>query len=223
MNGSKLIIKLLMREWKLALRSCSDLFYSLGFFIVIVSLFPMAISPDPELLKLVGPGIIWMAVLFASILSLPQLFNADFKDGNLEQYLLTVQPLSSLVIVKILVHGLFIGLPLLVLAPLLALFYQLSTQAIINLVLSLLLGIPSIYLLGAIGAAITIGLRNSALLLTFILLPLYVPILIFATSAVIHAQQSTHAEFALLGALFIFLLILAPLVTSYCLRLTAEQ
>jgi heme exporter protein B len=218
-----LITRLFVREYKLAMRSPADYLHALGFFVVVVSIFPMAISPDPQLLQQVGPGIIWMAVLFASILSLPHLFNADFKDGTLVGYVLTVQPLSLLVLVKTLVQCLFIGIPLMILAPLMAMFYQLPTMAVLNLVISLLLGIPCLYLLGGIGAAITVSLRNSAMILTFILLPLYVPILIFASSATLHSQQSANAEFALLGALLIMLLILAPMVSSYCLRLACEE
>lgn len=215
---------LFYREYLLAIRSPSEWLHPLLFFVVVVSLFPLAISPDPHLLTQIGPGIIWMATLFAAILSFSHLFLSDYQDGSLEQLILNIRPLSLVVLTKVGMHALLLGLPLIVLSPFLAVAYDLSPLAVINLVLSLLLGVPSLCLLGSMAASITLSLRNSSLLLALILLPLYVPILIFSSSAVMRAQlgQPAAAEFSMLAALFIFLIMLAPWVSSYCLKVAVE-
>ncbi len=220
-----LIFKTIKREFLLNVRDLSELLHPLIFFMVVVSLFPLAISPDPKLLASIGPGIIWMAVLFASILSFPNLFYHDYQDGSLEQSVLNIRPLSMIVLTKVLLHSALLGIPLLILSPVLAMGYHLDHSALIALMLSLLIGIPSLCLLGAIGSAITVSLNQSGILLALILLPLYVPILIFASSAVLRSErgESVNAELALLGAIFIFLLMLAPIVTSYCLKVAVED
>jgi len=216
---------LFYREWLLLLRSPAQLFQPLLFFVVIVSLFPLAISPDPRILMQIGPGIIWMGILFALILSFSPLFAEDYQDGSLEQLVINCYPLSALVLVKVLVHSLMLGLPLMLLLPLMAFAYDLSTQAIVSLIMSLALALPSLCLVGALGASVVLALRNGTLLLALILLPLYVPILIFASAAVVHAQanQSAAAELALLGALLVLFLVLIPPATSYCLRTAVES
>ncbi len=213
------------REILLLIRNPSECLHPLLFFIVMVSVFPLALSPNPQLLSQVGPGFIWISVLFSAILSLPHLFYSDYHDGSLEQLLLRVRPLSCLTLIKVGVHCLFLGAPFILLSPILAVAYHLSSQAIAHLIWSLVLGVPCLCLLGSIAASISLGLRNSSLILALILLPLYVPILIFATSAVLHSGvgESAAAEYALLGALLIFLLILAPLVSAYCLRIAVEE
>ena len=221
----KLMANLFYREWLLLLRSPLHLIQPLLFFVVIVSLFPLAISPDPRILVQIGPGIIWIGILFALILSFAQLFAEDYHDGCLEQLVINCHPLSILVIAKVFVHSLMIGLPLILLLPLIAFAYDLSLPAILNLIASLALALPSLCLLGSLGASVILSLRNGTLLLSLILLPLYVPILIFASAAVMHAElnQSATAELALLGAILVLFMVLLPPATSYCLRTAVES
>ncbi len=220
----KLMANLGYRESLVLWRHPGQLLQPLLFFVIIASLFPLAISPDPRLLMQIAPGVIWMAILFALILSFSHLFADDYLDGSLEQHIISCHPLSVWVLVKVLLHSLMIILPMLIFLPCLSLAYALSEAAIINLLLAMLLAVPSMCLLGALGASVILSLRNGTLLLALILLPLYVPILIFASAAVVHAQnqQSAAAELSLLAALLVLLSVLLPAATSYCLRTAAE-
>lgn len=211
----------LRRECLLRFRHRQDCINPLLFFIVVAALFPLATTPSPAILTLIGPGVIWVAALLALLLSLSNLFQEDAVDGTLEQMLLTPFPLSLLVAAKLLAHWLMQTFPVILVAPVMALLFHLSWHAIGVLWLTLLMGMPILSLVGAIGAALTVGLRHAGLLLALLLLPMYVPALIFGTSAVIaaNAGMPMGVAIAILGALLTLALCLAPLTAAFALRI----
>ena len=174
----------LKRDLVLALRRKNEVITSVFFFVVVAALFPLGIGPEMNTLRLVGPGILWVGALLASMLSLGRMFAADHADGSLEQMALSPHSLSVLVAAKILAHWLLSGLPLVLLAPVIGLQFDLSANALWILTLSLLLGTPVLSLIGAVGAALTLGVRGGDVLLTLLVLPLYVPALVFGAGAV---------------------------------------
>ena len=190
-----------VRDLRLALRSRAELGVQLLFYVIVVSLFPLASSPDRTLLATMGPGVIWVAALLASLLSLPRLFASDFADGTLEQIALSPYPLPALVTGKILAHWLTTGVPIVVLAPLLGLQYGLDAPVLGIVTLSLLIGTPILSLVGAIGGALTLGVRGGGSLLALLTLPLYVPVLIFGAGAAdaVRAGLSASPHLSLLG------------------------
>ena len=212
------------RDLELALRRRADVFTTLFFFVIVISLFPLGVGPEPALLRAMAPGILWVAALLAAMLSLARLFAPDHADGTLEQMLLSPEPLAVLVAAKILAHWLVAGLPLVLLAPLLALQFDLSSGAIGVLAASLLIGTPVLSLFGAIGGALTLGLRGGGVLVALLVLPLYVPVLIFGAGAV-GAETGgldSAAHLALLGALLAGAVALAPWATARALRIALE-
>jgi heme exporter protein B len=174
---------LLIREARLLIRRPAELANPLVFFAIVIALFPLAVGPQTELLKTLSPGLLWVAALLAVLLSLDGLFRSDFEDGSLEQWVLSSHPLPLLALTKVLAHWLFSGLALVLLAPLLALMLGLPARCLPVLLLSLLLGTPVLSLLGAIGAALTVGLKRGGLLLALLILPLYIPVLILGSGA----------------------------------------
>lgn len=217
-------LTLLMRDLTLAMRRRSDMLTTLFFFVIVVTLFPLGIGPELDTLRLIAPGVFWVAALLASMLALERLFAVDYQDGSLEQMLLTPQPLSILVIAKVVAHWLVTGVPLVLLSPLLGLQYDLSAQTLWVLMLTLLLGTPALSLIGAIGAALTLGIRGGGVLVSLLVLPLYIPILIFGAGAV-EANVSGMGEtghLSMLGAMLLLSLLAAPLATSVALRVSAE-
>lgn len=217
-------LTIVRRDLILAMRRRSDIFSTLFFFVIVVSLFPLGIGPELNTLRLIAPGVVWVAALLASMLALERLFSADHDDGTLEQMLLAPQPLFVLVLGKVAAHWLVTGVPLVLMAPLLGLQYDLSTQALQMLLVTLLLGTPALSLIGAIGAALTIGLRGGGVLVSLLVLPLYIPVLIFGAGAVEADVSGLGAQghLSLLGAILILALLLAPLATSAALRVSAE-
>ena len=215
---------IIRRECLLSFRKSSECFKPLLFFVVVATLFPLATSPDPELLTLMGPAVIWVAALLAVLLSLNRLFQEDHMDGTLEQLILSPFPLSLLIFAKVIAYWFMMGLPVIIIAPVIAMMFHLSAYAIVVLIASLLIGTPILYLIGAIGSAVTVGLRNSGLLLTLLLLPLYVPTLIFGSAAVSAAvlHQSVAPHLALLGAILALSITLAPVATAFSLRVGIE-
>ena len=215
---------ILGRDLLLAMRRRSDFFTTLFFFIIVVSLFPLGIGPELNTLRLIAPGVFWVAALLASMLALEKLFLVDYQDGALEQMLLAPQPLSVLVLGKVTAHWLVTGLPLVLLSPLLGLQYDLPGETIGVLMLTLLLGTPALSLIGAIGAALTLGLRGGGVLVSLLVLPLYIPVLIFGAGAV-EAEASGLGgigHLSMLGAIGLGALVAAPLATSAALRVSAE-
>ena len=217
-------LTIVRRDLLLAVRRRSDIFSTLFFFVIVVSLFPLGIGPELNTLRLIAPGVVWVAALLASMLALERLFSADHDDGTLEQMLLAPQPLFILVMGKVAAHWLVTGLPLVLIAPLLGLQYDLSTQALQMLLVTLLLGTPALSLIGAIGAALTIGVRGGGVLVSLLVLPLYIPVLIFGAGAVEADVSGLGAQghLSLLGAILILALLMAPLATSAALRVSAE-
>ncbi|MCE9688167.1 heme exporter protein CcmB [Shewanella sp. AS16] len=215
---------LLLRDLKIAVRHRGDIFNPLLFFIMVVTLFPLGIGPEPQMLARIAPGVIWVAALLASMLSLERLFKADFSDGSLEQMLLSPQPLSLMVLAKVLAHWLLTGVPLIIMAPLLALLLNLETQSYAALIATLVLGTPVLSLLGAIGVALTVGLRKGGVLLSLLILPLYIPVLIFATSAIDAAGMNLpyDGQLAIIGAMLAGSLTLAPFAIGASLRVSTN-
>ena len=212
------------RDLLLALRRSSDVATALLFFVVVASLYPLGIGADLKLLRPIAPGVIWVAALLSSMLSLGRLFAADHADGTLEQMLLGAAPLGVVVTAKILAHWLVSGLPLVAIAPLIALQYDLEPALYGVLALSLLLGTPVLSLIGAIGAALTLGLRGGGVLLALLVLPLYVPVLIFGAGSVEMASeaQSPAGHLLLLGALLVAAVALSPWAIAAALRISME-
>ncbi|MEA1889426.1 MAG: heme exporter protein CcmB [Pseudomonadota bacterium] len=213
-----------MRDLLLAMRNRSDILTTLFFFIISISLFPLGIGPEMDTLREIAPGVFWVAALLASMLALERLFAIDFADGTLEQLLLTPQPTTLLVLAKVLAHWLITGVPLVLLSPLLGLQYDLSSEAIQALMLTLLLGTPSLSLIGAIGAALTLGLRGGGVLVSLLVLPLYIPVLIFGAGAVEATVSGLGGagHISMLGAILLLSLVMAPLATVAALRVSAE-
>ena len=214
----------LARDLKLAFRSRAELGVQLLFYVIVVTLFPLATTPERTLLADLGPGVLWVAALLASLLSLPRLFAVDFADGTLEQMAGSPWSLPALVSGKIAAHWLTTGLPVAVLAPLLGLQYALEAPALWTLAAGLLLGTPILSLLGAIGAALTLGLRGGGGLLALLVLPLCVPVLIFGAGAVdaVRAGLGAGANFSLLAAGLLIVLTGAPLACAAALRIALD-
>lgn len=215
---------MLRRDLRLALRQGSDTATVLAFFVIVVSLFPFGVGAEPRTLAAIGAGILWVAALLAALLSLDRLFQADYEDGTLDYLLASPAAPSLVVAAKCLAHWLTTGLPLLLLSPLLAVLLQMPDAAFLPLVLGLALGTPILTLVGAIGAALVLGARRGGVLLSLLILPLYIPVLIFGTAAVEAAAtgQGFRAHLLLLGALLLGALALSPFVAAVALRQSAE-
>ncbi len=212
------------RDLILAWRRRADALSTLFFFVIVVSLFPLGVGPETELLKSIAPGVVWVAALLASMLSLGRLFANDYQDGTLEQLLLTPQPLYLVVLGKVAAQWVTSELPLVCIAPLLGAQFGLSNEALLILVVSLALGTPVLSLMGSIGAALTLGLRSSSVLISILVLPLYIPVLIFGAGAVeanIIGQPSA-SHLYLLGAISVLSIVFAPWATAAALRISVE-
>ncbi len=215
---------ILKQDIRLVLCRRSEILIPVFFFVLVVTLFPLGISPELKILRLIGAGIFWVAALLASMLALERLFTIDYDDGTLEQYLLAPTPLFIIILAKISVHWLITGLPLVLISPILAIQYGLSSQVIFTLVLSLLLGTPILSLIGAIGAALTLGLRGGGILISLLILPLCIPVLIFGSGAVEAARTGLDASghFYLLSAILLISLILSPIACALSIRISVE-
>lgn len=212
------------RDLTLALRHPSQINNPLVFFAIVVTLFPLGLGAEVNMLQHIAPGVIWVAALLAAMLSLENIFHGDQEDGTLEHFLLSPQPLAVLVVAKISAHWLITGLPALVLAPVLGLLYQLPAEQIGTLLLTLALGTPVLSLLGAIGVALTVSQRQGGVLVSVLVLPLYIPVLILATTAVEQTAGGlpVEAHLSLLGALLLLSVALAPWATAAALRISLE-
>lgn len=212
------------RELRIAFRSGAEIVNPLWFFLIVITLFPLGIGPEPELLARIAPGIIWVAALLSSLLALERLFRDDFLDGSLEQLLLLPTPLPLTVLGKVVAHWMVTGLPLLILSPLVALLLSLDFTTWRAVALTLLLGTPTFSLLGAIGVGLTVGLRRGGVLLSLLVLPLAVPVVIFASGAIEAASQGLPVDgyLALLGALLAGSATLAPFATAAALRVSVH-
>jgi heme exporter protein B len=219
-----MILAVVARDLRLALRRRADLAATLFFFVIVVSLFPLGVGPEPERLREIAPGVLWVAALLATMLSLPRLFADDFRDGTLEQLALAPQPLGLIVFAKVLAHWLVSGVPLAALAPLLGLQFGLSGEALAVLAGALFIGTPALSGIGAIGAALTLGVRGGGVLVSLLILPLYAPVLIFGAGAVDAAAGGIGAEahLSLLAALTLAGVFFAPWPAAAALRIALE-
>ena len=224
LSYSKLFNLVLKRDLTIALRHKDDIVNPLLFFVIIITLFPLGIGPEANTLARIAPGIIWVAALLSTLLSLDRLFKSDYQDGSLEQLLLSPYPVFVWVLAKVFAHWLITGLPLILIAPLLAALLYLPEQSFIALMLTLLIGTPVLSLIGAIGVALTVGIKKGGVLLSLLVLPLYIPVLIFATSAIDTAGLSLpySGQLAIIAALFFTSLTLAPLAIGAALKVSTN-
>lgn len=212
------------RDLLLAMRRRADVLTTLVFFVMVVSLFPLGVGPEPDMLRKMAAGVLWVAALLASMLSLPRMFAADYLDGTLEQMMLAPQSLTMMILGKIIAHWMLSGLPLVLIAPVLGLQFDMSAQALWVLMLALLLGTPVLSMIGAVGAALTLGLRGGGVLVSLLVLPLCIPVLIFGAGAVeaVNSGMSAVSNLSLLGALSLFALVFTPFVAAQALRISME-
>ena len=214
----------LRRDLTLAYRCRADVLTTLFFFVIVVSLFPFGVGPETNQLRLMAPGILWVAALLASMLSLGRLFSLDYLDGTLEQMLLGAAPLGLIVVAKVIAHWLVSCLPLVLMAPVLGVMFDLPGDQLAVLTLSLLIGTPVLSLIGAVGAALTLGLRGGGVLVSLLVLPLYVPVLIFGAGAV-GAQAAAigaQSHLLLLAAFLVVSALFAPWAAAAGLRISLE-
>jgi heme exporter protein B len=211
---------ILGREMRLALRQSSDTMMVIAFFVIAVVLFPFGVGPEPNMLARIGPGVIWVAALLAAMLSMERMFQADYEDGSLELLVLTPVPLELTVIAKVFSHWLTTGLPLSVVSPLLAIMMNIPTEGWGILILSLALGTPTLSLIGAVGAGLVLGARRGGVLLSLLVLPLFIPVLIFGVGSVDMMLNGLEAKahMLLLGGIFLGSLALTPWATAAAVR-----
>ena len=219
-----IFLQTLKRDLKIAIRNPSSILNPLLFFIISISLFPLAISPEASTLSQIASGIIWVASMLAVLLSLNALFHHDFENGVLEQMVISHHSLPLLILSKVLAHWLLTGVPIILLSPVLAMLLFLDAAATKILMLTLLLATPSLSLIGAIGASLIVGIKNSGMLLSLLILPLYIPILIFASSAVSQIQFAMSVDFELyiLASILVLSLMTTPFVSSIALKISLE-
>lgn len=212
------------RELRLALRKGAEIINPLWFFLIVITLFPLGIGPEPQMLSRIAPGAVWVAALLASLLAMERLFRDDWQDGSLEQLMLLPLPLPAMVVAKVAAHWVVTGLPLIVLSPLAALLLGLDMRSATTLTLTLLLGTPTLSFLGATGVGLTVGLRRGGVLLSLLVLPLTVPLLIFATAAVEAASMHmvVNGYLAILGAFLAASATLSPFATAAALRISVQ-
>ncbi len=221
MNAFLAVIR---RDMRLSLRQSTDSLMTLVFFVIAVVLFPFGVGPEPNVLARIGSGVIWVAALLASMLALEKLFQADFEDGSLELLALAPMPLEAVVLAKVAAHWLTAGLPLVIVSPLLGLLMNLPADVFPTLILALLLGTPALSLIGAIGAGLILGARRGGVLLSLLVLPLFIPVLVFGVSAVEAAAQGLPAKASLLilGGLALGALALSPWAAAAAIRQSLE-
>ena len=214
----------IQRDTTLAWRGRAGVLSTLFFFVIVVSLFPLGVGPEMNVLRMIAPGVVWVAALLASMLSLDRMFSHDYQDGSLEQLMLAPESLPVVVLGKTIAHWLATGAPLVLIAPVLGVQFDLPPRALATLVGALLLGTPALSLIGAIGAALTLGLRGGGALVSLLVLPLCIPVLIFGAGAVEASLTGTSAEphLSLLGAVLVLALVFAPWTTAAALRISME-
>lgn len=218
------LLAIVGRDLALAFRRGGHGGVVVAFFVLVVSLFPLGVGPELATLRRIGSGVIWVAALLAAMLSLDRLFQADYEDGTLEQMVLAPLPLPAVVLAKALAHWLSTGVPLLLAAPILGLLFDLEAETLLTMVLAMALGTPALSLVGAIGAALTLGLRRGGVLVSVLVLPLVTPILIFGVGAVEAAATGfgARAQLLILGAVLIATVVLTPWATAAAVRAAVE-
>lgn len=221
----KAMLTILKRDLLLAMRRRTDILTTLFFFLIVASLFPLGIGTDKETLQHIAPGVVWVAALLASMLALERLFANDFADGTLEQMMLVPHSLSMIVIGKIIAHWLLTGLPLVLITPIIGLQYNLTGDALMVAMLALLIGTPILSLLGAIGAALTLGLRGGGIILALLILPLYIPVLIYGAGAIAATEMGMNVVqpyLLILTAFLVLAVVFTPVAISAALRISIE-
>lgn len=223
-NTLSLMASVFMRDITVAWRRRSDILSVFFFFMITASLFPLGLGFDPKLLHAIAPSVLWVCALLSCMLSLPRMFAADYVDGTLEQLIISNQPTLLIALMKILAHWALSGLPLVLIAPLIGLQFGLNAEELKVLALSLLLGTPTLSLIGSVGAALTLGLRGGGVLIALLVLPLYIPVLVFGAGAVnaVFVGMSAGGGLSLLGAMLAFSLVFVPLTASYALKVAVE-
>lgn len=216
------LLTIIRRDLLVAFRRRAELMNPILFYVIVVTLFPLGVSPDQEFLSQLAPGVVWVTALLAALISMESIFRQDFDDGSVEQLFLSQHPPTILILGKVIAHWLITGLPMLVIVPLMALLLYIPQQTIPTLFITVLIGTPILSLIGAIGVALTAGLRGGGVLLGLLVLPLYIPVLIFASGAVSAAIEGLpySGHVAMLGAGLILALILSPLAISASLKIS---
>ena len=216
------LLTIIRRDLLVAFRRRAELMNPILFYVIVVTLFPLGVSPDQEFLSQLAPGVVWVTALLAALISMESIFRQDFDDGSVEQLFLSQHPPTIMILGKVIAHWLITGLPMLVIVPLMALLLYIPQQAIPTLFITVLIGTPILSLIGAIGVALTAGLRGGGVLLGLLVLPLYIPVLIFASGAVSAAIEGLpySGHVAMLGAGLILALILSPLAISASLKIS---
>ncbi len=216
------LLTIIQRDLLVAFRRRAELMNPILFYVIVVTLFPLGVSPDKNFLSQLAPGVVWVAALLAALISMESIFRQDFDDGSIEQLFLSKHPPTLLIFGKVIAHWLITGLPMLIIVPVMALLLYIPSKAIPTLFVTVLLGTPILSLIGAIGVALTAGLRGGGVLLGLLVLPLYIPVLIFASGAVSAAIDGLaySGQLAMLGAGLILALILAPLAISASLKIS---
>lgn len=212
------------RDFILALRQKIDVINPLFFYVLVISLFPIGVGPEPNLLQRIAPGVIWVAALLATLLGVEKLFKQDYLDGTLEQLILSPVPLSAVATAKICAHWCTTGLPMILVSPLLAAFLSLSDDALLAVVVTLLVATPLLSIIAAIGGALTVGLQKGGVLISLLVLPLNIPVLIFATSAIDNANFGGNyaGQIAVLGAMLLLALMLGPFAVAASLKVSVS-
>lgn len=219
-----IFLAIFQRDLKLGLKNITELLSPLIFFLIVISLFPLGVGPNPQVLKQIAPGIIWVAALLATISIMDRLFRSDFEDGSLEQLMVSGAPLYWMMLAKIAAHWCLTGLPLVIISPILGLMLLLTPESALGLSIILLFGTPVMSLLGAMGVALTIGLRRAGMLLSIIVLPLYIPILVFGTGALI-ALIDGHdyiGYLAVFMAMNIVCIVICPLISAVAIKISMD-
>ncbi|EEX50891.1 heme exporter protein CcmB [Pasteurella multocida] len=220
-----IFLEIIKRELQIAMRKLAEILNPLWFFLIVITLFPLVIGPEPKLLSRIAPGIAWVAALLSALLSFERLFRDDFIDGSLEQLMLTAQPLVLTALAKVIAHWLLTGLPLILLSPIVALLLSLEMHIWWALVLTLLIGTPVLSCIGAIGVALTVGIRKGGVLLSLLVVPLFIPVLIFSSSVLEAASLNMpySGQLAILGAMMVGALTLTPFAVAAALRISLDQ
>lgn len=220
-----IFLAIIKRELRIAMRKQAEILNPLWFFLIVITLFPLVVGPDPNLLGKIAGGVAWVAALLSALLSFERLFRDDFVDGSLEQLMLMAQPLAITALAKVIAHWLLTGVPLILLSPIAALLLSLEMSIWWALVLTLLLGTPILSCLGAIGVALTVGLRKGGVLLSLIILPLFIPVLIFSASVLDAAILNLpyHGQLAILGAILAAALTFSPFAIAAALRISLDN
>ncbi len=220
----KIFFSIVKRDIKISYRQGNTNLNIVIFFFLSISLFPLGVGPDNELLSKIGPGIIWVSALFSSVLSLDKIFQGDFEDGSLESMYFSELPLELIVLAKALAYWLTTGFLLVVLSPIFGIILVMSSEGIIYLTITMLIGTPTLILLGSIGASLTVSLKRGSMLISLLILPLYIPVLIFSVSAIESQinQLSAKPQLLLLGALLCFSLVISPIAAAAGLRINME-